>query len=108
MLYESYSNKALSKRTYKWHEHFQSRRISTDDDDDDDGDDNDDDERVGQIWILRSSSLIAQEKNSNHVHHQLTAQEIAEETGISIFSCHITLTQDLVMHQCQKNLCNGS
>jgi tRNA(Phe) wybutosine-synthesizing methylase Tyw3 len=53
MLYESYGNKALSKRTYKWHEHFQSRRISKDDDDYDD-----DDERPRQIWILRSSFLI--------------------------------------------------
>jgi hypothetical protein len=35
--------------------------------------------------------LIAQVKNTIHGKRRLTAQEVAEEAGISIGSCHINL-----------------
>jgi AraC-like DNA-binding protein len=50
-----------------------------------------DDEKVGWHTTLRNDSLIAQVKDIIHVNHHLTIQKVAEETGISIGSCHAIL-----------------
>jgi ribosomal protein L37E len=89
MLCEACGNDALCQMmAYAWFKCFKNGRTSTDDD-----------EQSGGPSSSRSEPLIAQVEDIIHGYHWLTVQEVAEEVGISIGSCHTILTYDLGMHQ---------
>jgi hypothetical protein len=87
MLHEAYGNDAWRQLTYESFEHFKNGRNSTDD------------KHSGQPSTSRLEPVSAQVKNIICGNCQLTVQEVAEEVGISISSCHTILMEDLGMHQ---------
>jgi hypothetical protein len=54
---------------------------------------------------LRSEPMTDQVKNTVRGNCRLTAQEVAEEVGISTGSCHTILMEDSGMHQVSSKIC---
>jgi transposase len=87
VLCEAYRDGGLSQTmTYEWFKRFKNGRTSMDED------------RSGRPSASRSEPLIAQVRNIILENRRPTIQEVEEEVGISIGSCHTVIMKDIGMH----------
>jgi transposase len=89
MLKHAFDNESIGRtQTYDWYKRFKDDRISIEDD-----------SRSGRLSTSTDDQHVAQVRSVIRYNRGLTVREVAEESDISLVSCHNILTDKLGMHR---------